>query len=217
VAISVLDARDTPVVPARVPGAPPAVRRLPAAVLGVAVISVLEAVTLLAGSLAGIDGALSASPSPHGLLVGVALVTLAGWIVGCAGGAAALVDGAGRRLLQWVAYGELALAGVLFAVALLTADLDALLPAALPLPAVALLVFAVPVGKLLLAGAPTTLQFLEDGPRPRERRADPTKVHQDLCVATLVIIGLVLGVVALVGPSGDAGGTGSTTAVTSTR
>jgi hypothetical protein len=150
-------------------------------------------------------------------VIALVLTALATWIVGCAGGAATLVDGVGRRLVQWVAYGELALLGVLFIVGLLTADLDVLLPAGLPLPAFALLVLAVPVGKLLLAGSPSTLAFLAAGPRRRERRPDPTRTHRELCTATLVVVGLVLGAVAMLVPADGAGSGGSTSVVSSTE
>ena len=219
-AISVLDVRDTPAASGFAPETTPARavhRRLPAAVAATAVISVVEAVALLAASLTGLGGLLNATPAPDGLLVAFVLGSLASWIVACAGGAATMVDGVGRRLVQWVAYGEMVLVAVLFVIGVLTPDLDALVPDGLPLPAFALLSLAVPVGKLLLAGSPTTLAFLATGPRPRERRPDPTKVHQGICVATLAVIGVVLGAVAVLAPADGAGAGGSTSAVSSTH
>ncbi|MGY1615753.1 hypothetical protein ACI797_03325 [Geodermatophilus sp. SYSU D00691] len=214
-ATSVLDARDTrPVAPETAP----AVRRLPATVVGAAAIALLEAVALLAGALTGLDGVLTSPDRPSGGVVVLVLLALASWIVGCAGGAATLVDGAGRGILAWVAHLELALVALLFLVGLFTTDLDAYLPRALPLPAVALLALALPVGKLLLAGAPTAVDWVAAGPRPRERRPDPVATHRGVCVATLAVIGVVLGAVALLGPTtggNDAGMPGGT--VSSTR
>ena len=77
-----------------------------------------------------------------------------------------------------------------------------------PLPALALFLLAVPAGKLLLAGAPSTAQWLAQGPRVRERRADPAATHRGLCVATLCVIGLALTATALlVAPPADGGST----------
>jgi hypothetical protein len=214
VATSALDVREPRVA---VPGAVPSVRRLPATVLGAAAIGAVESVALLAGALTGLDGVLASPDRPDGAVVALVLLTLAGWIVGCAGGAATLVDGAGRGILAWVAYVELALVGLLFLVGLLTSDLDPFLPAALPLPAVALLFLAIPTGKLLLAGSPTALAWVAAGPRPRERRPDPVAAHRGLCTATLAGIALVLGVVALVAPAVGTGPDAPGSVVSSTH
>jgi len=213
VALSVPDVRDIPVAPAPAPRPRP---KVPAAVLATAVLSGAEAVGLLAAALSGLNALLTSSPDPDGVLVGLVLVGFAGWIVACAGGAATLVDGAGRRLVQGVACAELALVAVLFVVGVLTPALDALLPGALPLPAVALLALAVPTGKLLLVGFPTTLDWLAVGPRVRERRPDPTRTHAGLCTATLAVIAVALGALVLLAPA-DTGGTDAGVNVSSTR
>src|SRR5688500_14575068 len=138
-AISVLEVRDT-VVPqhVRVPAAAAASsdavapRRLPLTVVGAAVVGVLEAVALLAVALGGLDGLLTAAGRPAGWLVAVGLVVLAGWIVLCAGSAAAMVDGTGRSLVQGVAYAEMGLVALLLVVATANAFTG---PTPLPLPA----------------------------------------------------------------------------------
>jgi hypothetical protein len=119
-------------------------------------------------------------------------------------------------MVTWVAYGELVLITALFFVALFTPRAEVPIPPQLPLPAVALLVLAVPVGKLLLAGSPTAVAWVADGPRPRERRVDPTKAYRPLCAATLAVIGLALTAVAVLGvPAGDpSSNSGSTAAST---
>ena len=198
-AILAVDVRDT-----RAPAPAP---RPPVAVVASATLGLLESVALLAGALTGLDGLLTAPGRPAFAVVLLAVVALATWIVLCAGGAATLVDGAGRRMVTGVAQTELALVGVLFVVALLIPRDEVPIPPALPLPAVALLALAVPVGKLLLVGSPSTLAWVVAGPRPRERRADPTKTHRDLCVVTLALIGIALGAVALIATpaAGDPG------------
>jgi hypothetical protein len=211
VAISVLDVRET-TAPTRVT----ARRRPPASVVAAAGLALLESVALLAGALTGLDGVLTSS-RPDGAVVVLVLLALATWIVLCAGGGATLVDAAGRRLLTWVAYGELALIAVLLAVALVTPASGALLPRALPPPAVALLVLAVPTGKLLLAGSPAALAWVAAGPRPRERRPDPVAAHRGLCTATLAVIGALLGVLALVAPAAGTGSDAPGSVASSTR
>lgn len=216
-AITVLEARDTFApqhvrVPASVSGpaaaAVPTVtdaasRRVPASVVGVGAIGVLEAIALLALSLTGLDGLLSSGRAPGWLVAGT-LVLLAAWIVLCAGGAAAMVDGTGRALLAGVAYAEIALVAALLVVATLTPFAD---PAPLPLPAPALLALAVPVGKLLLAGAPSAQHWIAQGPRARVRPPDPVQAHRLLATVTLGAIGLSLCAVALLFPvpAGDVG------------
>jgi hypothetical protein len=211
VAISVLDVRET-TAPTRVA----ARRRPPASVVAAAGLALLESVAMLAGALTGLDGVLT-SLRPDGAVVVLVLLALATWIVLCAGGGTTLVDAAGRRLLTWVAYGELALIAVLLAVALVTPAFGALLPRALPLPAVALLVLAVPTGKLLLAGSPAALAWVAAGPRPRERRPDPVAAHRGLCTATLAVIGALLGVLALVAPAAGTGSDAPGSVASSTR
>jgi hypothetical protein len=172
-------------------------RRLPLAVLGAALVGVLEAVALLAVALGGLDGLLGSAAGRSGWLVAAVLVVLAGWIVLCAGSAAAMVDGAGRSLLQGVACAEMALVAVLLVVAT-TVPLDN--PTPLPLPALGLLALAVPVGKLLLAGAPSAQRWVAQGPRARVRRPDPVRSHRLLATVTLGVIGASLCAVAVLAP-----------------
>ena len=90
----------------------------------------------------------------------------------CAGSGAALIDGTGRTLLMGVAYAEMALVAVLLVVATATHVPN---PTSLPVPALGLLALAVPVGKLLLAGAPSAQRWVAAGPRTRVRRPDPVQ------------------------------------------
>jgi hypothetical protein len=212
VAISAIDIREPRAVAPR-PRDVEAPRRTrpPLTVVATVAVGLVESVALLAGALAGLDGVLSSAHRPGPGVVLPAVFLLAGWIVVCAAGAATLLDGAGHRLVTWVAYGELVLITALFFVALFTPRAEVPIPPAIPLPAVALLVLAVPVGKLLLAGSPTAVAWVADGPRPRERRPDPTKAHRHLCAATLAAIGIALTAVAVVVAPADGGGaTGST-------
>jgi hypothetical protein len=199
-AISVLEARDTFApqrvqVPAAATVAAPtdAVRRIPVTIVGAALVGVLEAIALLAFALGGLDSVLGAG----GGLVAVGLVLLAGWIVLCAGSAAAMVDGTGRSLLLGVAYAELGLVAGLLVVATATPIAN---PTSLPLPALGLLALAVPVGKLLLANAPSAQQWIAQGPRTKVRRPDPVQAHRGLATATLGVIGFVLCAVAVLAP-----------------
>jgi hypothetical protein len=218
VAISVLDVRDTFAsqhlrVPATATVATPAEaapRRLPLTIVTAGVIAVLESVGLLAVALTGLDSVLSSSVRPAGGLVAGGLVLLAGWIVLCAGSGAALIDGAGRKLLMGVAYAEIVLVVMLLVIA---TAFPLPTPAGLPLPALALLALAVPVGKLLLAGAPSAQQWIADGPRMRVRRPDPVQTHRVLATVTLGVIGLSLGAIALLSPVQDGGAGDSASAV----
>lgn len=203
-AIGVLEVRDTfaaqhtRVPAAAAPAAAAAVpTRLPVTVLGAALVGVLEAVALLAVVLGGLDGILTSVGRPSGWLVAAGLVVLAGWIVLCAGSAAAMVDGTGRALLRGVACAEMAGVAVLLVVATAVPLAN---PTSLPLPALALLALAVPVGKLLLAGAPSAQRWIEQGPRARVRRPDPVQAHGWLATATLGVIGAALCAVAVLAP-----------------
>jgi hypothetical protein len=212
VAISVLEVRDIVVPPRiRVPSlrlvpAPSATvaRRLPVTVLAACLIGIAEAVALLAVALTGIDGVLDSPLRPPGWLLACGLVLLAGWIVLSAGGGAALIDGAGRRLVLTVAYCELALLGLLAVVATMTSLLAAA-PGGLPLPLLLLVLAAVPVGKLLLVGAPSSARWIAAGPRVRERRIDPVTAHRLLATLTLGVIGVSLAAVAVLLPVHDGG------------
>jgi hypothetical protein len=216
VAISAIDIREPrAVAPRPTDVEAPRRTRPPGTVVATVAVGLVESIALLAGALTGLDGVLSSVHRPGPGIVLPAVFLLAGWIVVCAAGAATLLDGAGHRLVTWVAYGEIVLITALFFVALFTPRAEVPIPPAVPLPAVALLVLAVPVGKLLLAGSPTAVAWVAEGPRPRERRSDPTKTHRHLCAATLAAIGIALTAVAVVVAPADGGnGTGSTVSST---
>ena len=125
---------------------------------------------------------------------------LAGWIVLCAGSGAAVIDGAGRKLLLGVAYAELVLVAMLLVVA---TALPVPTPGDMPLPVLGLMALAVPVGKLLLVGAPSAQRWVAAGPRTRVRRADPVQTHRLLATVTLGLIGLSLAAVAVLAPGAD--------------
>ncbi len=200
-AISVLDVRDTFAaphvsVPARATD-DAAPRWIPVTVVSAGLIGVLEAVGLLAVALTGIDGVLSSPSRPAGWIVAAGLLLLAAWIVLCAGSAAALIDGAGRTLLMGVAYAELVLVAMLLVVA---TSLTIPTPGDIPMPVLGLMALVVPVGKLLLAAAPSAQQWVAAGPRTRVRRADPVQTHRLLATVTLAVIGLSLAAVAVLAP-----------------
>jgi hypothetical protein len=196
-AISVLDTFAAPQVAARAAVATPtATRRLPLAILAAGSIGILESVGLLAVALTGLDAVLSSFRS-GGWLVAGGLVVLAAWIVLCAGSGAALIDGAGRKLLMGVAYAEMALVAVLLVVATLVPFEN---PTSLSVPALGLVALAVPVGKLLLAGAPSAQAWIAAGPRIRVRRPDPVQSHRLLATVTLGLIGASLCAVAILAP-----------------
>jgi hypothetical protein len=156
-------------------------------------------VGLLAVALTGLNGALASPVRPAGSVVALGLLGLAAWIVLCAGGGAALIDGAGRKLLLGVAYGEMVLVSALLVGATATPLFAP--PAGLPLPLLALLALAVPVGKLLLAGAPAAQRWVAAGPRTRERRPDPVAAHRVLATVTLGFIGASLAALAVLIPA----------------
>jgi hypothetical protein len=200
-ATSVLDIRETLAAPrvlaparAAVEAAP---RRLPVTVAAAGLIGVLEAVGLLAMALTSLDGLLSSPTRPAGWIVAGGLLMLAGWIVLCAGSGAAVIDGAGRKLVQAVACAELVLVamGLVVATALPVAT-----PGNSPLPVLGLMALAVPVGKLLLVGAPSARGWVAAGPRTRVRRVDPVRTHRVLATVTLGLIGLSLTAVAVLAP-----------------
>jgi hypothetical protein len=194
VASTVLDARETPRAPSS-----PGRRRPPATVLAAAAIGVAEAVALLAGGLTGLDGLLLSPLRPAGPVVAVLLLLLAAWVVLCAGGGVLLLDRSGRRLYTAVATAEVALVGALVALTLLSPLFDTL-PG--ELPALALLALGLPVGKLklLLAGAPSVVAWVDQGSRAPARRPEPTAAGPRTRVATLAVIGLALLSLALTTP-----------------
>ena len=204
-AISVLDVRDTFAAPRICAPARATVaattettsRRLPMTVATAGLIGVLEAVGLLSLALTSLDGLLSSPTRPAGWIVAAGLLMLAAWIVLCAGSGAAVIDGAGRKLLLGVAYAELLLVAMLLVI---VTALSVPLPVDLPLPALGLLLLAVPVGKLLLANAPSAQRWVAAGPRTRVRRADPVQTHRLLATVTLGLIGLSLTAVAVLAP-----------------
>lgn len=204
-AISVLDVRDTLAAP-RIPAPARATvvattettaRRIPMTVATAGLIGVLESVGLLSMALTSMDGLLSSPTRPAGWIVAAGLLMLAAWIVVCAGSGAAVIDGAGRKLLIGVAYAELVLVATCLVV---VTALSVPLPVALPLPALGLLALAVPVAKLLLASAPSAQRWVAAGPRTRLRRADPVQVHRILATVTLGLIGLSLAAIAVLAP-----------------
>jgi hypothetical protein len=205
-AISVLGTYAAPQVsgPARAAAATPcaASRRLPMAIVAAGTIGVLESLGLLAVGLTGLDAVLS-SVADAGWLVAAGLVVLAGWIVLCAGSGAALIDGAGRKLLMGVAYAEMALVALLLVLATVLPFEN---PTSLPVPAMGLLALAVPVAKLLLVSAPSAQHWIAQGPRVKVRRADPVQSHRVLATVTLGVIGASLCAMAILTPV-PAGGT----------
>ena len=173
-------------------------RRPPLPVLTAGLGRILQGVALLAVGLTALDGLL-AGPRPATGAAVLAAVLLAGWIVASAGGGAALIDGTGRRTLVALSCAELVLlAGFLGVTATTSWGVPA--PAGLPLPAVALAALAVPAGTLLLAGTPSAVAWVAQGPRIRERRPDPVAAHRVLCTLTLAVIGLGLGALAVLTP-----------------
>jgi hypothetical protein len=192
VATSVLDA---PLPTTRATGR----RRRPAAVLLLAAVCGTESLALLAGSLTGLDGLLTATPAASALLVVAVLGGLSTWIVACGAGALTVLEGSGRRLAVGIACAEVALVVALLVAGLATPVPDHL-PATVPLPAAALLALAVPVGKLLLASAPSTLAWEATAP-PRHRVPAPT-TRPRLRLVTVAVIGLALCALAVTTPVG---------------
>ena len=194
-ASTVLDVRGS----AAVPGVR-AVRRPPVPVLAAGLIAVLEAVGLLAVGLARADDVLASPVRPPGWAVAVGLTGLAGWIVLSAGGGAALVEGAGRRLVTHTAAAELlVISGV--GVGAVSVPLPAWATGGTP-PALAFaLAFSVPVGKLLLVDAPSARDWVRRGPRTPVPRPDPVTRYRWLCTAILGGIALALGALAVLGPA----------------
>ncbi len=186
-ATSVLDA------PLPTPASPPPAR-WPVAVVLLIGVSLLESVALLAVGLTGLDGLMTATPRPPGLLVAGVLGGLAAWVVLCAAGGLAAVDGSGRRLPAGVACAEVALVGALTVVAVAVP-----LPLPLPLPALALLVLAVPVGKLVLLSAPSALAWAAAQP-PRERDRPAAVAHPRVRLVTVALIGAALTALAVTTP-----------------
>lgn len=174
-------------------------RRVPAGVLGAGLLAVGEATGLLATGLTRVDTVLAAPERPAGWLVALGLVVLAGWIVLTAGAGAALIDGSGRRLVVLTSSAELGVLSMLGVVAVVV-PLPEALTGGVPLPLLFAAALAVPVGKLLLAGTPSAREWVLQGPRVRVRRPDPVTRYRPLCAATLGLIALALGGLALLGP-----------------
>jgi hypothetical protein len=216
-AISVLDVRDTFAVPrVRVPAVAAVgttrttVRRLPATIAAAGAIGVLEGIGLLAVALTGLDGVLTSPVHPAGWLVAGGLGMLAAWIVLSAGSGAAMLDGAGRKLLVGLSCTELVLISFLLVIATAFSMPN---PTSLPLPALGLLALAVPVAKLLLVSAPSAQQWVLDGPRTRVRHVDPVQAHRMLATVTLAVLGLSLGALALLAPVQGGGASDPASAV----
>jgi hypothetical protein len=208
VATSVLDVRE-PAVPAAAGRTAP-VRR-PVGVVVLAGGGLLQAVALVAVALTGLTGMLSAEHRAPDAVIAAVLVALATWTVLSAATGAAVLDGAGRRALVALGAAEVVVVAGLLVVAAATSLLDGV-TGDLPAPALALLGLSVPLGRLLLAGAPSTVAWVEAGPPVRERRADPVVAHRRLCGVTLAVIGLALGAVALLGPTAAPGSAPATAA-----
>ncbi|RBY95107.1 hypothetical protein DQ237_15500 [Blastococcus sp. TF02-8] len=176
-------------------------RRVPAPALFAGLLSVLQAVGLLATGLTQIDGVLSSAVRPAGLLVVGALLALAGWIVLAAGGGAALVDGTTRRLLVATSAVELFVVALVGVIAVVQ-PLPEVLTYGLPVPVAFAGAIALPVAKLLLADAPSARRWVTQGRRLRTRRPgpDPTRAYRGLCAATLGVIALGLGALTVLTP-----------------
>ena len=171
----------------------------PAAVLTAAGISVLEALAVVAAALTSLDGLFTSPTRPSGAVAALWLLVLAAWAVLGAGGGLLLADGSGARLLSGVACTELAALAVVFVLGLATPAFDGT-ASALPVPALALSALAVPVGKLLLATAPSSTAWTDAGPRPRAPRPQLSEDQRALRIATVTVIGVALFAVALLNP-----------------
>jgi hypothetical protein len=201
VATSLLDLRD-PCAPAAVDPAAP--RRRPVAVVVLGAGGMLQGVALVAIALTSLTGMLAADHRAPDVVIVAVVVALAAWTVLSASAGAAVLDGAGRRLLVVLAAAEAVVVTGLLVVAATTPLLDRA-TGDLPGPALALLALAVPLGRLLLATTPSTVAWVEAGPAPRrQHRAEPVVAHARLRTATLAVIGLALGAVALLGPTAAA-------------
>ncbi|MCF6734611.1 hypothetical protein [Blastococcus sp. KM273129] len=200
-ASTVLDVRGTVEAPGLRPEHPAAhgPRRVPVPALAAGVISVLEAVALLALGLTRADVVLAAPVRPAGWVVAVSLLLLAGWVVLTAGAGAAVVDGSTRTLLVVTSAVELGAVSVLGGFAVLL-PLPAALTGGLPLPLLFAAAVALPIGKLLLVDAPSARAWVLQGPRVRERRPDPVATHRPLCALTLGGIALLLTGFAVLNP-----------------
>jgi hypothetical protein len=178
-------------------------RFLPATVLAAAGISLLQAVAVVAAALTGLDGLLGTPGTSSGAVAALWLLGLAAWAVFGAGGGLLLADGSGHRLLVVLASVELGVLVTVFVLALATPSLDALAPG-LPVPALALSAVALPVGKMLLATAPSATAWSAAGPR---RRVAPPRLgpgQRTLRVVVVAVIGLALASVAVLDPVGGA-------------
>lgn len=181
-------------------------RRPPPAVLAAGTLAVLEAVGLLAVGLTSLDVVWGTGLRPPGGLVAVTLLLLAGWVVLAAGGGAGLVDGTGYRLLVTVALGELVLLAVLVLASVggVTGPAVPVGGLTLPVPGLALLASAVPLGKLLLATSTASRTWVETS-RPATRTPRPPVPHRRVRAVTVLGIGLALTAVAVLGtPASDA-------------
>ena len=125
---------------------------------------------------------LSSAHRPSGPVLAIGLVVLAAWVVLAAAGGAAVLDARGRRLLMVVSYAELGLVvGSCWSRATITSVFDRL-PARLPLPALALLALAVPVGQAAAGQRGVDVGVGGAGP-PGPRAAGPTRWPHTGCCA----------------------------------
>ena len=123
-----------------------------------------------------------------------------------------LADGSSARLLSVVAWAELAVLAVVFLLGLTTSFLDGVV-SNLPVPAVALSLVAVPVGKLLLATAPSSVAWLDAGPRPRASRPGLSEDQPALRIPTVTLIPLALVSLALLDPADTGAGSSAPTTI----
>jgi len=190
----------------RVPALPTTGRpRPPVGVLAVGVLAVLQAVGLLALGLTTLDALWGDGLRPPGGLVAATLLGLAAWVVLVAAGGAALVDGAGNRVLVSVAVGEL----VLLAVLALGGVADGVRQVevagqVLPLTALAVTAAVVPLTKLLLGTSPAAGSWTATTRRPVRAPRMPV-AHRRARMITLAVIGLALVTVALTGAPAPGG------------
>ena len=173
--------------------------RPPAGVLAVGVLAVLQAVALLAIGLTALDALWGDGLRPPGGLVLATLGGLAVWVVLVAAGGAALVDGAGNRMLVSVAVGELVLLAVLAVggVADGVRQVD-LANHAFPLTALAVTAAVVPLTKLLLGTSPAAGTWTATTRRPVRAPRLPA-AHRRTRAITLAVIAAALVTVTLTG------------------
>lgn len=187
--------------------------RRPVTVMVLGAGGMLQAVALVAIALTSLTGMLAAEHRAPDAVIAAVLVALAGWTVLSASAGAAVLDGSGQRLLVVLGIAEVVVVAGLLVVAATTSVLDRA-TGDLPGPALALLMLSVPLGRLLLAGAPSTTAWVQAGPPMREHHSGTVVAHRRLCAGTLAVIGLALAGLALLGPTGVGDGAPAPAAAT---